>query len=172
MFRCYTLFCGLSWSQQCTPTDIGPGDRVRRSLRCGLRCRAQRKGFGRFFFWCFWKVLLISFFWGGSWWFLDFLGLSFMVFGRVVSELCCVRNWILRDSPHREANKPWENYFLMAQQLGWFGVPAAYRSGLQSMGSLWIFSASVRGLEFGGHPLRVGELNLATVLGDLQVTMG
>jgi|OrbCmetagenome_4_1107370.scaffolds.fasta_scaffold188562_1 hypothetical protein len=29
----------------------------------------------------------------------------------------------------------------------------------------------VRGLEFGGHPLRVGELNLATVLGDLQVTM-
>ena len=105
------------------------------------------------------------FFWGGSWWFLDFLGLSFMVFGRVVSELCCVRNWILRDSPHREANKPWENYFLMAQQLGWFGVPAAYRSGLQSMGSLWIFSASVRGLEFGGHPLRVGELNLATVPG-------
>ena len=149
MFSCYTLCCGLSWSQQCTPTDIGPWDRVRRSLRCGLRCRAQRKGFGRFCFWCFWKVLLtyeqfatwmvyymyiyiysIGWWFGtffifpyignviipidfhifqrgwnhqpgfvdlvflGSWWFLDFLVLSFMVFGRVFSELCCVRNWI------------------------------------------------------------------------------
>ena len=36
----------------------------------------------------------------------------------------------------------------------------------------FVLGDTVRGLEFGGHPLRVGELNLATVLGDLQVTMG
>ena len=139
MFSCYTLFCGLSWSQQCTPTDIGPGDRVRRSLRCGLRCRAQRKGFGRFFFLCFWKVLL-TFFLGG---FLMVLGLSWAFFHGFWKGCfwTLLRTELdLRDSPHREANKPWENDFFMAQQLGWFGVPAAYRSGLQSMGSLWISS--------------------------------